>query len=146
MNYFNRFISATIILSIFLSYSCTFDSEEEFFKNYYCDTTNITYNDLTYIFTDICAVCHSQTITYRDGILTDTYESTKLSIKTGLVIPSIKHTGPYPMPYQQPKLSDCDITKIEAWINARFPIDTNKTSMIKDFNTHKQDYNINTNK
>jgi hypothetical protein len=51
----------------------------------------------------------------------NSYENVKASINTGKVLPAIKHTGPYKMPYGQPMLSDCDIDKIEAWINAGMP-------------------------
>ena len=105
---------------LFLQSSCTFDNEEDFLKEYGCDTTNLVYNDLTYIF-DICATCHNNVDTYRDGIEMDRYQSVKSSIETGLVLPAIKHTGKYNMPDGLPKLSDCNISKIEAWINAGMP-------------------------
>ena len=45
-----------------------------------------------------------------------------MSINTGLVLPAIKHAnGVPPMPNGMPKLNDCDIAKIEAWINAGMP-------------------------
>lgn len=101
-------------------FSCTFDNEEDFLKNQICDTTDLVYNDLTHIF-DICATCHNSTSTYRVGIEMDKYESVKASINTGLVLPAIKHTGPYRMPDGLSKLSDCNISKIEAWINNGMP-------------------------
>ena len=101
--------------------SCTFDNEEVLLENFECDTINISYNDLTYIFTDICSVCHKKGDTRRVGIEMDTYESVKSSINTGLVLPAIEHTGRFDMPSQQPKLSDCAIDKIEAWINSGMP-------------------------
>ncbi len=111
-----------IIISFFSAFfsSCTFDNEEDFLEDYICDTIDIVYTDLTYIFS-VCATCHSEAFTYRPGIEMDSYESVKSSINTGLVLPAIKHTGPYKMPNGLPKLPDCDIKKIEAWINAGMP-------------------------
>lgn len=121
-----KFKKYIIFLTIFLFYifnlstSCTYDSEEDLLEDYLCDTSNIRYNDLTYIFIDICAVCHDDNPP-RVGIKMNSYENVKTSINTGKVIPAIKHTGPYKMPYGQSKLSECDIDKIEAWINAGMP-------------------------
>jgi uncharacterized protein YigE (DUF2233 family) len=115
-------LSIILTISVLIHFtSCTFDNEEDLLEDYVCDTTDISYNDLTYIFSDICARCHDDVYTYRNGIEMDNYESVKLSIQTGLVLPAIKHTGPYKMPNQEPKLSDCDILKIETWINAGMP-------------------------
>jgi len=106
----------------FNSTSCTFDNEEDLLKNSQCDTTNIVYNDLTYIFSDICANCHSETFTYRDGIKMDNYQNVKASINTGKVWPAINHVdGVPPMPNGLPKLSDCELAQIKAWIDSGMP-------------------------
>jgi hypothetical protein len=92
--------------------SCTFENEENYF-NPVCDTTTIVYNDLTYIFTNVCASCHvSPDNTPRPGIVMSNYEQVKASVLTGKVLPAIKHEGNYKMPAGQAKLSDCDIEKI----------------------------------
>lgn len=109
-----------VLFSIYFS-SCTFDNEEELLEGFICDTTELVYDDLTYIFTDICYECHKEGDTYREGIKMDDFENVRSSINTGKVLPAIKHEGPYNMPFNQPKLSDCDIQKIEAWINDGMP-------------------------
>jgi len=123
MRQFKGFLFLITIIPFYLfnSISCTFSNEEDLLENFHCDTTNIVYEDLTYIFSDICANCHNSVETFRDGIVMDSYDAVKASINTGKVIPAIEHTGPFKMPYQQPMLSDCDIDKIEAWINAGMP-------------------------
>ncbi|NOQ27715.1 MAG: hypothetical protein GQ564_20315 [Bacteroidales bacterium] len=115
------FIVFFVSFGLIYSTSCTFDNEEDLLKNFICDTNDIVYNDLTYIFTDICSVCHKEGDTERLGIEMDSYLSVKASMNTGLVLQAINHTGPYKMPFQQAKLSDCDIDKIEAWVNADMP-------------------------
>lgn len=115
--FFVSFVSFCLIYST----SCTFDNEEDLLNNFICDTNDIVYSDLTYIFTDICAVCHKEGDTYRLGIEMESYVLVKSSINTGLVLPAINHTGSFKMPFQQAKLPDCDIDKIEAWVNAGMP-------------------------
>lgn len=124
MKYFHVvfLVKLTMILLLIVGVSsCTFDNEEDLLEDFECDTTDIVYSDLTYIFSDICATCHSETFTYRASIKMDSYENVKSSINTGLVLPAIKHTGPYKMPNGLPKLSDCDIQKIETWIDNGMP-------------------------
>jgi hypothetical protein len=104
------------------STSCTFISEEELLKDIPCDTIDVLYSDLTYIFTGICSTCHNETFTYKPGIILDSYISVRSSINTGLVLPAINHSdGVPPMPSGMTKLSECDIDKIESWINAGMP-------------------------
>ena len=120
---YSKIILYCILAGSILSFShCTFDNEEELLEDFICDTTDVVYDDLTYIFSDICANCHNETFTYRDEIKMDTYENVKSSINTGLVWPAINHEeGVPPMPNGLPKLSDCDLNKIEAWIDAGMP-------------------------
>lgn len=115
------FIVLFVSFGLIYSTSCTFNNEEDLLKDFICDTNNVVYNDLTYIFTDICSVCHNEENTYRTGIEMDSYVSVKASINSGLVLPAINHTGSFKMPFQQAKLPDCDIDKIEAWVNADMP-------------------------
>ena len=115
------FIAFIACFSLLICTSCTYDNKEELLKDFQCDTSNIVYNDLTYIFTGICTTCHNIAYTERDEILMDNYGNVKSSINTGLVLPAIKHVGPNNMPDDLPKLSDCDINKIETWINNGMP-------------------------
>jgi len=123
-----KYLKTIVILKLFVvSFltlhfsSCTFDNEEDLLEDYVCDTIDIVYSDLTYIFEDICYDCHKTGDTYRNGIEMDDYDEVKASINTGLVLPAIKHEGSFNMPFERPKLPDCDIKKIEAWINAGMP-------------------------
>lgn len=103
-------------------FGCTFENEREYFGlAATCDTTDITYDSLTYVFQGTCLGCHSEKSSFRPGIAFDDYASTKASINTGKVLPAIKHTGDYKMPYNLPQLPECDIKKIETWINNGMP-------------------------
>lgn len=126
----NTIYRATIILGFMalLGSSCTFKNEEEYFGPAVCDsslvlrdTVMVDYQNLSYIFTGICAQCHNSIQTPRPAIKMDTYENVVASINTGKVLPAIRHEGKYRMPYNQPKLSDCEIQRIQIWIDRNMP-------------------------
>jgi hypothetical protein len=115
-------IVSFILFWIINSTSCTFQNEEDLLHDIKCDTINVSYNDLRYIFTGICSTCHNKEFTFRDGIIMDSYKSVVSSINTGLVQPALNHdAGLTPMPNGMAKLSDCDLNKIKAWIKAGLP-------------------------
>lgn len=126
MNIFTRFFISLFFISAL--YACTFQNEEDYFVEPICDSTaiirddlTVNYEDLTYIFTGICASCHNTGLTRSPGIFMDSYENVVKSINTGKVLPAIKHEGRYKMPYDQAKLSDCEIQKIAVWIENGMP-------------------------
>lgn len=127
----NTFIIAVLIsISLMGVFSCTFYNEQEYF-GVRCDTLlidrdtiSVYYEDLTPIFTGICASCHNEQFTYRQDIRMDNYENVKASMETGLPWPAINHTGDYEMPYNLPKLSDCDIQRIGVWISTGMPLES----------------------
>lgn len=123
-----------LILSIFCLLwginSCTFHNEVDYFGDLLidtslnsCNTINITYDSLSYIFEGNCKDCHKVGDTYRGGIEFDDYAQTVNSFRNNenKILRAIKHQGPYKMPYERPKLSDCEIKRIEAWINDNMP-------------------------
>lgn len=118
---------AIIFFTSFLLYclvsliSCTYENEEDLLNEFQCDTSEIIYTDLTYIFSGICANCHSESLFYK-GIKMDSYDNVKTAVNTGKVWRAINHEdGIRPMPDGLPKLSDCDLNKINAWIKAGLP-------------------------
>jgi hypothetical protein len=81
-----------------------------------CTTTNMSFSkDVLPIFTSNCNGCHNA-VAPSAGINLTTYSGT-ISISTR-IIGSITHAAGFsPMPTSTIKLSDCDISKISAWIN-----------------------------
>jgi hypothetical protein len=85
-----------------------------------CDTTNITYSGtVKAIIAQNCAIsgCH-------DGSNASTYDMSDYSglyfycIATNKLLGSIRHDNGYvAMPQGAPKLDDCSINKITAWVN-----------------------------
>lgn len=110
-----------IIASIYISSlsSCVNNSEEDLY-GLECDTLDLTYTKIKYIFEDNCYSCHTVPQgTYN--IKLNSYSDVKNAVNTDRLLGAIKHTGPNKMPQGQEKLDNCLIAKIEAWINAGMP-------------------------
>jgi len=87
-----------------------------------CDTTNVTYtNSIKTIFDTYCTGCHS-TSNPSGGYAFDTYSGAVNSANSGKLLGAIKWQNSFQqMPPNGPKLSDCQIAKIEKWINSGKP-------------------------
>ncbi|GEO09664.1 c-type cytochrome [Segetibacter aerophilus] len=83
-----------------------------------CDTVNMKYAaNVQPILQANCYSCHGNG-NVEGGVSLDTYNKVQQRASTGLLLNVITHASGYPaMPYQKPKLSDCDINKIRDWIN-----------------------------
>lgn len=93
--------------------------------NNVCDTTiSITYNNNVKIIFDtycISSGCHNS-MTMAGGYALDNYTGCKNAAQSGRLLGAIKWLPGYsPMPKGGGKLSDCDIMKIEKWINSGMP-------------------------
>ncbi len=87
-----------------------------------CDTTNIKYYTVVLpVISANCYSCHDSRQA-MGGIRLDSYTSIKIQVVNGNLSGAITHAAGYtPMPYQQSKLSDCEIVKIIKWINSGSP-------------------------
>ena len=82
-----------------------------------CDTVNMKYaaNVLPIIQVN-CYSCHGNGV-ITNGINLDGYSNLKIQVDNGNLIGAITHASGFtPMPYNLPKLSDCNINIIKAWI------------------------------
>lgn len=84
-----------------------------------CDTVNMAYlADIQPILAENCYSCHGDGASPQAGINLKDYGNVKTQADKGNLIGVITHAPGYPaMPYNLPKLSDCDINKIRDWIN-----------------------------
>lgn len=107
------------IVSLFSS--CTYDSRV-YVEPIHCDTTNIVYNvTIRQILTSNCLECHS-TDNASGGLNFETYAGITPVVKDGRLIGAIKHLPGYvPMPEFSAQLADCEIGKIQKWINNGAP-------------------------
>jgi mono/diheme cytochrome c family protein len=104
---------------------CYYDKEEILYPGTTCDTTKVTYSvTISGMMTTHCNVCHSTASANANGggIALDSYSKVKVYADNGRLMGSINHAGGFsPMPKNATKLSTCDISKVQAWVNAGAP-------------------------
>jgi len=98
---------------------CYYDNELELYGAPSCDTTAVSYSlFVENIMSDNCYVCHSAAANFG-GVTLEGYDATKVYVNNGRLLGAIKHAPDFSaMPQGAPKLPDCTINKIEAWIDA----------------------------
>lgn len=84
-----------------------------------CDTVNMKYTaDVVPILASNCYVCHGGTASGSGGRKFDTHPLLLNYVNSGKLMKAITHSpGAVPMPYQMPKMPDCSINKIKAWVD-----------------------------
>jgi hypothetical protein len=66
-------------------------------------------------------ICHNAASNFGN-IKLETYEQVVQRVEDGRLLGAIRHeSGFSPMPQGNPKLSDCQIAQIEAWIDEGYP-------------------------
>ena len=112
--------AAVVLLA--LTSACTYSKGTE--PSPCTDTTPVTYSQvISPIFDANCRACHGATVYKTDGGGNDysTYQGIKNQSAT-LILGCIQHQPGFdPMPKGRAKISDCDIAKIKAWIEAGQP-------------------------
>ncbi|MDZ4663766.1 MAG: CxxxxCH/CxxCH domain-containing protein [Bacteroidota bacterium] len=84
-----------------------------------CDTVNVKYDShIKPLMTSFCTNCH---FAGGQSPALDTYNSVKSAVNIGSFLPAVKHTGPFQMPKSSAKLSNCNIAKIDKWVQAGMP-------------------------
>lgn len=114
------FLGSTLLL---LS-SCLYNNLEEMYPvEEVCvtDTVNVTYTkDIQPLLSENCGTnnsCHQASGNLSDVPLV-TYDDVNNVVITGQLLSSVVHDGnTAEMPKDLPKLQDCQINKIKAWIN-----------------------------
>ena len=106
-----------ITSALFSTASCVYNVEEVLYPSNICETTDVSYaNVVEPILINNCYVCHAEGVA-QGGIVVESYNNLKVHVDNGRFLGAIRHDpGFSPMPQSNPKLSDCNITKIAAWI------------------------------
>ncbi len=115
-------ILASGIFIICVFSSCYNDNYQTLYPSGSCDTTGVTFtNRVMPVISANCTGCHNST--YPSGnISLDSYSNLISVIKGGRFLGSIQQAPGYSaMPKGGGKLSNCNISKIEAWINQGMP-------------------------
>lgn len=112
-----RTISTMFILMLVIG-GCYYDVEEEIYPTLECDTADMSYlNDILPILEKDCYACHSAAANFGN-VTIEGYESLVSFANDGSLLGVIKHESGYsPMPKNLAQLLDCEIAKIEEWIN-----------------------------
>src|SRR5215203_2453815 len=110
------------MLILFTIFSCTKENEQELGSGVVCETTNMTYAaNIQPILENFCYGCHGRGLS-QNGINFDTHAGVKAVADNGKLVGAISHaSGFVAMPQSAPKLSDCNINKIKAWVIAGAP-------------------------
>ena len=88
-----------------------------------CVTTNMKYStDIAPIIRGNCFACHSNASASISGFSLEGHSNLKAKVDEGRLVGAITHASGFAaMPQGGAKLSDCNINKIIAWVNAGAP-------------------------
>jgi hypothetical protein len=117
MKILNYLLMLGIITTTFTS--CYYDNTEELYPQpVECDTINVTYSQtIAPIMNTNCNDCHSGAAPPAN-VITDNYTDLKTIADDGRLWGSINHESGYsPMPKDRPKMNDCDLKKINIWLD-----------------------------
>jgi uncharacterized membrane protein len=119
-------VPVAIITLLLTSTGCYYDKKELLYPGNICDTTTATYSlRVKPIIDASCVVCHSTNSAAGSGggIILDTYAGLKdYAVTKNRLMGSIKQlSGFSAMPKGGAPISDCNISIIQAWINAGTP-------------------------
>ena len=109
-------------IAIFVQ-SCYYDNVEDLYPQLpECDTTIVTYsNSIWPIINSNCTGCHGGNAPAGNFRL-ENYNDISSAANNGSLLGTIRHDdGWSPMPKGGGKLNNCDIAKIEIWVNQGTP-------------------------
>jgi hypothetical protein len=117
------FLIVCFSLLLLLVYGCTKQNEEALSNSTVpptCSTDSMSYvNNVVPIMQNYCFTCHGNGSTGGSGgINLEGYANLKPYADNGKLVGNITHAPGYvPMPYGQPKMPDCEVNQIVAWVN-----------------------------
>ena len=116
------FVSSLIFIALFATSttSCYKYNEEELYSSG-CDTTEVLYSvHIQPLVQNFCYACHGSTVfsSLGDNLELEGYSNFLVPVNSGALMGAISHEANFsPMPQNSPKLSECSINTIQAWIN-----------------------------
>ena len=102
--------------------SCAYNDEETLYPPEVCDTSQVTYTLVVApIIQNRCFDCHDQEAAVS-GIPLEGYDNLKSMVDANRLIGALRHqTGFSAMPKDRPSLPECEILKIEKWVDDGAP-------------------------
>ncbi len=111
-----------LLMLMLLHTGCYYDVESELYPTTECLTQDMSYQvDIVPIIKQNCYACHDAANNFA-GITLEGHGNLKRYVENGELLSVVQHvTGFSPMPKNAAKLLDCEIEKIEAWIEKGAP-------------------------
>jgi len=123
-----RKIILPLILIVATIAGCYYDSEEKLYPvlSTSCDLTNVTFSQtIKPILQTACLSCHSNSAAgggEGGGIKLETHADVLTVVQNGKLMGAVTHaSGFVPMPDGGGKLSDCEISQLQKWIDNQTP-------------------------
>lgn len=122
MSFKNGLLLAGCICILLVLNSCVSNVEEELYPPESCDTTQVTYSGTIAPIIELnCYACHEgeQSVS---GIPLNGYDHLKAMVDAGRLIGALRHQeGFSPMPQNASALPECELLKIEKWVDDGAP-------------------------
>jgi hypothetical protein len=102
--------------------NCTFRNDEEIFAEEICEVEEVSFSGFVKpLVQSRCESCHNASLS-SGNVNLQGYDNVKVYVENNRFLGSVRHDpGFTPMPFGQSRLPNCDILKIEKWINDGFP-------------------------
>lgn len=121
-----QIIKLTLILLLAVIAGCYYDTEERLYPTISspCDDTVVTFSSTVTTILHSCQTCHSNAnaTSSGGGIKLENYADVVKLVSSGKLMGSIRHDNGYSaMPQGGGKLSDCEISQLQKWIDNKTP-------------------------
>lgn len=121
-----KIIKITLILLMAVISGCYYDTEERLYPKISspCDDTVVTFSSTVTSILHSCQTCHSNSnaTSSGGGVKLQNYADVVTLINNGKLMGSIRHDNGYiAMPQGGGKLSDCEISQLQKWIDNKTP-------------------------
>lgn len=112
-----------LAITVLVFSQCNYNKSDIVYPAATCDTSGIRLSvELKEILTANCFTCHGGEADEAAGIKLENYSVISRFALDGTLLSAITHDGnAVPMPKGGGKLSDCEISKFRAWIDAGAP-------------------------
>lgn len=122
MGFKNGLLLAGCICILLVLNSCVSNVEEELYPPETCDTTQVRYSGTIAPIIELnCYSCHEgeQSVS---GIPLNGYNNLKAMVDAGRLVGSLRHLDGFsPMPQNASALPECELLKIEKWVDDGAP-------------------------
>lgn len=118
-----RTLSILLIILVGAIAGCYYDTEEKLYPELSttCDLSNVTFaSTVKPILQASCLSCHSNSkaVSSGGGVKLENYADVVVQVKNGKLMGTINHASGYQaMPQGGGKLTDCEINKLQKWID-----------------------------